>query len=344
MHTLRIVFFGSPTFASTTLEYICAAGYLVVGVVTSPDKPSGRGQKITQSAVKLSALTLGLPVFQPTNLQSPIFQKQLKDMNPNLGLVIAFRMLPEMVWSFPVLGTVNLHASLLPQYRGAAPIHHAIINGETETGLSTFFLQHAIDTGNIIETCKTPIGPNDNVGDLYDRMMHQGASLVGRTLLAIANNTTNDFVQQSDCPLNLAPKINRGFCELSFALSPIDFHNKVRGLSPSPGAWISSPWGDMKIRCGIPVFSSEIKPEDGNEKTAANAVISVMDEANRDFAYTENTRKMVYPQGNSNFIVTAAAEKKIYIQLTDGFYEIVKLQLPNRPLMAAADFVNGLKK
>ncbi|MSP57662.1 MAG: methionyl-tRNA formyltransferase [Flavobacteriaceae bacterium] len=344
MHTLRIVFFGSPTFASTTLEHICAAGYLVVGVVTSPDKPSGRGQKITQSAVKLSALKLGLPIFQPTNLQSPIFQKQLIDMNPNLGLVIAFRMLPEMVWNFPVLGTVNLHASLLPQYRGAAPIHHAIINGETETGLSTFFLQHAIDTGNIIATCITPIGPNETMGELHDRMMQQGASLVGRTLFEIANNTTKSVVQQSDCLLNMAPKIDRGFCELSSGLSPNEFHNKVRGLSPNPGAWISSPWGDMKIHRGSPVFSAEIRPEDGNKISQALPVISGIMKANGVLGYQENNATMVYPHGNFHFVVRTAAEKKIYIQLAVGFYEIIKLQLPNRPLMAAADFVNGLKK
>ncbi|MBL7811126.1 MAG: methionyl-tRNA formyltransferase [Bacteroidetes bacterium] len=244
---MRIVFFGTPEFAAFSLRKMADAGYNIVCVVTSPDKPAGRGRKLHESDVKLAALELGLPVLQPTNLKDPAFQQDLAGYNPDLGVVIAFRMLPQAVWSMPRLGTFNLHASLLPQYRGAAPINHALINGETETGVTTFFLKHEIDTGDIVLQEKVPILPGDNAGSLHDKLMHTGADLVLQTL---------DLVSKGHCPsipqpvlkeYRHAPKLNREFCQLQAADTAVYNHNKVRGLSPYPGAWIALAEGTMKV-------------------------------------------------------------------------------------------------
>ena len=182
---MRIVFYGTTEFAANSLNKITQAGFEVVGVVTAPDKPAGRGQKVQSSAVKIAAIKLGLPVSQPTNLKSDDFARQLQDWNPDLGVVIAFRMMPEKVWNFPPLGTVNLHASLLPDYRGAAPIQHAIINGETTTGVSTFFLKHEIDTGDIIDQVSLEITSDMNAGVLHNILMEKGAELMVTTLKKI---------------------------------------------------------------------------------------------------------------------------------------------------------------
>ena len=190
--SLRIVFMGTPEFASTSLKRLVAEGYNIVAVVTTPDKPAGRGQKVHESDVKVTARELGLPILQPEKLRDEAFLAALKELNPDLGIVIAFRMLPEVVWAMPRLGTFNLHASLLPQYRGAAPINWAIINGEKETGVTTFLLNHEIDKGAIIEQERTAILPEDNIGTLYDRLMEIGSHLVTRTVdkLAEGNYTT----------------------------------------------------------------------------------------------------------------------------------------------------------
>lgn len=251
---LRIVFFGTPTFAATILQKMHEAGINIVGVVTAVDKPSGRGKKLSESAVKTMAKSLGLSVFQPEKLKSVEFQSVLKLLNPDLGVIIAFRMLPEIVWNFPPMGTINLHGSLLPQYRGAAPIHHAVINGETTTGVTTFFLKHEIDTGDIIDSSELGIGENESTGELHNRMMNLGADLMINTINQIQDATVTTKPQVFSNVLKVAPKLNREFCELLPEMTACDFHNKIRGLSPSPGAWIKSPWGDMKIFQGRIIY------------------------------------------------------------------------------------------
>lgn len=205
---LRIVFMGTPEFAVPSLRALVRSGYNVVGVVTTPDKPAGRGQKLHESDVKIAARELGLPILQPEKLRDPAFVSAMEELRPDLGIVIAFRMLPEVVWAMPRLGTFNLHASLLPQYRGAAPINWAIINGESKTGVTTFLLNHEIDKGAILGQVEMPIQPEDNVGTLYDRLMTVGADLVVQTVERIAAGEITPVVQpDEDASLRPAPKI-----------------------------------------------------------------------------------------------------------------------------------------
>lgn len=236
---LRIVFMGTPEFAVTSLRALVEGGYNIVGVVTTPDKPAGRGRKIQQSDVKQYAVEQGLPVLQPVKLRDPEFQAQLEALKPDLGIVIAFRMLPESVWSLPRLGTFNLHASLLPQYRGAAPINWAIINGESETGVTTFLLNHQIDTGDIIGQERCPILPSDNIGTLYDKLMNIGSGLVIETVEKIAEGNITPIVQSHipDSELKPAPKIFKEDCLIDWAMEGEQIVNVVRGLSPYPAAW-----------------------------------------------------------------------------------------------------------
>ena len=229
---LRIVFMGTPEFAVPSLRALVGGGYNVVGVVTSPDKPAGRGQKIHRSEVKIAALELGLPVLQPEKLKAPEFVEALEALRPDLGIVIAFRMLPEVVWAMPRLGTFNLHASLLPQYRGAAPINWAIINGETETGVTTFLLNHEIDKGGIIGQIRVPILPEDNVGTLYERLMTTGTSLVTETVDRIAAGEIRPVEQQhiDEATLRPAPKIFKEDCRIDWEKPGREIVNFVRGL------------------------------------------------------------------------------------------------------------------
>lgn len=230
---------GTPEFASTSLKRLVAEGYNIVGVVTTPDKPAGRGQKVHESDVKTTARELGLPILQPEKLRDETFISELKALNPDLGIVIAFRMLPEIVWAMPRLGTFNLHASLLPQYRGAAPINWAIINGESETGVTTFLLNHEIDKGAIIEQERTAIGADDNIGTLYDRLMEIGSHLVVRTVdkLASGDYTTIEQMHIDEATLKPAPKIFKEDGRIDWRHSAESIHNLVRGLSPYPAAW-----------------------------------------------------------------------------------------------------------
>ena len=236
---LRIVFMGTPEFAVTSLRALVEGGYNIVGVVTTPDKPAGRGRKIQQSDVKQYAVEQGLPVLQPVKLRDPEFQAELEALKPDLGIVIAFRMLPESVWSLPRLGTFNLHASLLPQYRGAAPINWAIINGESETGVTTFLLNHQIDTGDIIGQVRCPILPSDNIGTLYDKLMNIGSGLVIETVEKIAEGNISPIVQSHipDSELKPAPKIFKEDCLIDWTMEGEQIVNFVRGLSPYPAAW-----------------------------------------------------------------------------------------------------------
>ncbi|HNV28250.1 MAG TPA: methionyl-tRNA formyltransferase [Cyclobacteriaceae bacterium] len=237
MNTLRIIFMGTPEFAVPSLEILVQNKFNVVAVITAPDKPQGRGQKLTPSPVKECALKYNLPVLQPTNLKSPEFQEELKSYHANLQVVVAFRMLPEVVWSMPAIGTFNLHASLLPQYRGAAPINWAIINGEKETGVTTFFLKHEIDTGSIIFQDKETILETDDAGSLYERLMHKGANLVLKTVQAIEQGDYPSLPQSEAMEIKHAPKIFKETCEINWNQPSKKIIDFVRGLSPYPAAW-----------------------------------------------------------------------------------------------------------
>ena len=238
---LRIVFMGTPEFAVPSLRALVAGGYNVVAVVTTPDKPAGRGQKLHQSEVKLAALELGLPVLQPEKLKAPEFVEAMQALKPDLGIVIAFRMLPEVIWAMPRLGTFNLHASLLPQYRGAAPINWAVINGETETGVTTFLLNHEIDKGAIIAQVRVPILPEDNVGTMYDKLMHTGTALVTETVDRIAAGDIQPMEQtgidlQGGLPdrLVVGGTADRELRTRAFALSGRMDRNAQRGRNGIP--------------------------------------------------------------------------------------------------------------
>ncbi|RYD55618.1 MAG: methionyl-tRNA formyltransferase [Sphingobacteriales bacterium] len=244
----RIIFFGTPDFAVASLRAIVEAGAQVVVVVTAPDKPAGRGMQLHASAVKQYAQSVDLPVLQPEKLKDPIFISELRGYNPDLQIVVAFRMLPEAVWSMPPLGTVNVHASLLPQYRGAAPINWAIINGETETGVTTFKLKHEIDTGNILMQEKVAIEPEDNIGSLYEKLMNQGAALLVKTVQGLAEGSLNEISQDvATSTLKHAPKIFKETALIDWTKPVKDIHNLVRGLSPIPAAYCMFQWKVLKI-------------------------------------------------------------------------------------------------
>lgn len=230
---------GTPDFAVTSLSKLVENGQNVVAVVTSVDKPSGRGLAMSTSAVKKYAISKNIPVLQPEKLKSPEFLAELASYRADLQIVVAFRMLPEVVWNMPPKGTFNLHGSLLPQYRGAAPINWAIINGEKETGVTTFFLQHEIDTGSIIFQEKLPIGFEENVGDIYEKLMHLGADLVLKTVKAIESGVYPQEPQIQSVELHHAPKIFKETCEIDWNKSALEIYNFVRGLSPYPAAWIN---------------------------------------------------------------------------------------------------------
>ena len=263
--SLRIVFMGTPEFASTSLRMLVKEGYNIVTVVTTPDKPAGRGQKMHESDVKLTAKELGLPILQPEKLRDEEFLAALKALDIDLGIVIAFRMLPEVVWAMPKYGTFNLHASLLPQYRGAAPINWAIINGEKQTGITTFLLNHEIDKGAIIEQQAVDILPEDNIGSLYDKLMHCGAGLVLRTVDKIAEGgyETIEQMHVDENTLRPAPKIFKEDGRVDWSRNVVDIHNLVRGLSPYPAAW--SPIFKNGEECGsLKIFTTHIEPAEIN--------------------------------------------------------------------------------
>jgi len=234
---MKIVFMGTPDFAVASLDAIVKANYDVVAVVTAPDKPAGRGQKLAESAVKKYALANQIPVLQPEKLKSPEFIEALKSYQADLQVVVAFRMLPEVVWNMPPKGTINLHGSLLPHYRGAAPINHAIINGEKESGVTTFFLKHEIDTGDVIMAEKAAIEHDDTAGDLHDKLMNIGAGLIVKTLDAIASGSVTEQPQPMSDDLKHAPKIFKEDCKIDWNKPAEQIYNLIRGLSPYPTAF-----------------------------------------------------------------------------------------------------------
>lgn len=307
MQPLRIVFMGTPEFATGILDAVVTAGYDIAGVITAPDKPAGRGQKIKYSAVKEYALEKGLHILQPTNLKDPGFLGQLKSLNANLQVVVAFRMLPEAVWKMPQLGTFNLHASLLPDYRGAAPINWAVINGEHKTGVTTFFIDDKIDTGAMILKDETAIDENETAGHLHDRLMELGKQTVIKTLQLIeAGNVTTQVQPQAQQP-KTAYKLNRDNCKIDWQKPGSEIHNLVRGLSPYPAAWCFCRDNDNEWN--IKVYETDFLPEEHNFETGK--------------------------------IITG--KKEIKVAVTNGFIFIKSLQFPGKKRMTAAEFLNGMQ-
>lgn len=257
---LRIVYMGTPEFAVASLRVLVEGGYNVVGVVTMPDKPAGRGLKLQQSAVKQYAIEQGLKVLQPEKLKSEDFVSEFRALEPDLGIVIAFRMLPEVIWSMPKYGTFNLHASLLPAYRGAAPINWAIINGEKQTGVTTFMLNARIDEGDVLSQARVDIESDDNVGTLHDKLMNLGESLVVETVEKIASGDLKPIsqadMQVSENIIYDAPKIFKADCHLDFTNSLENVHNKVRGLSPYPAAWAEVE----QLNLAVKIFATTMQP------------------------------------------------------------------------------------
>jgi len=261
--SMKIVFMGTPDFAVASLSALQQAGLEIVGVVTAADKPAGRGQKLNESAVKKYAVANGLTVLQPLKLKDPVFIEELKNLQADLFVVVAFRMLPEIVWQMPAKGTINLHGSLLPQYRGAAPINHAIINGEKESGVTTFFLKQEIDTGDIIFSAAVEIGDDETAGDLHDKLMNVGADLLVKTVKAIAENDYNEVPQPQSDELKHAPKIFKDFCKIDWNQNNQTVYNHIRGLSPYPTAFTTLNDKTLKV------FKAELEDKEPGISTGA---------------------------------------------------------------------------
>lgn len=261
---LRIVFMGTPDFAVTILKSLVERDYNIVGVITAPDKPAGRGRKLHESAVKTYAKSVDLHILQPTNLKSEDFIKTLKALKANLQIVVAFRMLPKVVWQMPQYGTFNLHASLLPNYRGAAPINWAIINGETITGVSTFFIDEHIDTGEMILQEEVNILPNETAGELHDKLMHLGSDLVIKTVELIKKGSVKTIPQPKSAEIKTAYKLNKDNCKIDWTDTLNNIYNKVRGLSPYPAAWCLLKNGNEQLN--VKVYKVEKQEEDHDDK------------------------------------------------------------------------------
>ena len=303
---LRIIYLGTPEFAATSLRALVEGGYNVVAVVTMPDKPAGRGHQIQFSEVKKYALEVGLPVLQPEKLKDEAFVEELRSYQADLQIVVAFRMLPEVVWAMPRLGTFNLHASLLPQYRGAATMNWAVMNGDQETGATTFMLKHEIDTGNMILQERLPIGPDENVGSVHDRLMQMGTGLVTRTVDLIIDCENKGIPipttpQPEIAELRPAPKIFKEDCEIHFdQMTAEQVHNFVRGLSPYPAAWANLTINGQLFE-NVKIYKVEVYPHPLHE-------------------------------GKGDIIVPCK----------EGAVQILELQVPGKKRMDAKSFLNGL--
>jgi methionyl-tRNA formyltransferase len=306
MEKLRIVFMGTPEFAVGILDSIIKNNYEVVGVITAADKPAGRGQKIKYSAVKEYALEQNLNLLQPTSLKDETFLTELKSLNANLQVVVAFRMLPELVWKMPKLGTFNLHASLLPNYRGAAPINWAIINGETKTGVTTFFIDDKIDTGAMILSNEIEISSDENAGQLHDRLMVLGSQTVIETLGLIEKGNVVTTIQQDNSAIKTAYKLNRENCKIDWTKSVTEIHNLIRGLSPYPSAW--SIFKDNGEEWSVKIYEAKVIFENHN-----------------------------YTIGN---IITTKKELKVAVK--DGFIQIISIQFPGKKKMKTLELLNGI--
>jgi len=304
---LRIVFMGTPDFATGILEAILKHNYQIVGVVTTADKPAGRGQKIATSSVKQYSLEKKIKILQPTNLKDECFLKELKSLNANLFVVVAFRMLPREVWQLPKYGTFNLHASLLPDYRGAAPINWAIINGETKTGVTTFFIDEKIDTGAIILSDSLEIKANENAGSLHDRLMDLGKQTVINTIKLIEKSKVKTTIQKDTNTKKTAYKLNKENTKIDWSKSLEQIYNLVRGLSPYPCAWTL-----IKDKLG-----------------AWNVKI-----------YEVEKEEITHKESTGKIIVT---KKELKVAVQNGFINIKKLQFPGKKQMKTAEFLNGFK-
>lgn len=303
-HPINIIYMGTPEFAVAPLRALVEGGYRVCAVVTMPDKPAGRGHHVQFSPVKEYALSVGLPVLQPEKLKNPAFVEELRSYHADLQIVVAFRMLPEVVWAMPRLGTFNLHASLLPQYRGAAPINWAVIHGDSETGATTFMLRHEIDTGDMLLQERLPIGPDENVGSVHDRLMEMGTGLVLRTVDLIARCDAEGTPlplqpQPVRDDLRPAPKLFKETCRIDFNRTAAEIHNFVRGLSPYPAAWADLEIGGKRYE-GVKVYSAQ--PAD-----------------------------------------CAARKGHIIVPCADGYIDLMELQLPGKKRMDAKALLNGLR-
>lgn len=303
---LRIVFFGTPEFAVASLDRLVSEGFDVAAVVTMPDKIAGRGHKLLESDVKKYAVAKGLPVLQPEKMKSPEFIDQLRNINADLFIVIAFRMLPEAVWAMPRLGTFNLHGSLLPKYRGAAPINRAIMNGETETGITTFFLKHEIDTGDMIEQRSTPISDDDNVGTVHDRLMEMGADMVVSTVNSILDGSLSTR-PQPEGEFIAAPKIFKEDCRIDWTRDAVTVHNQVRGLSPYPAAFTTFEDKEGR-RFDAKIFLTALTGRDAGNSVPGEIVID---------------------------------GKRMYIGASDSQVEILSLQPAGKKRMGTSAFLLG---
>lgn len=306
MEKLRIVFMGTPEFAVGILDTIIKNNYEVVGVITAADKPAGRGQKLKYSAVKEYALENNLNLLQPTNLKDESFLAELKSLNANLQVVVAFRMLPEVVWKMPSLGTFNLHASLLPNYRGAAPINWAIINGESKTGVTTFFIDDKIDTGAMILSKETPISSTESAGELHDRLMAIGSEAVVETLALIAEGNVVTTIQTDSSNIKTAYKLNKDNCKIDFSKSGVEIYNLIRGLSPYPSAWCF--FKDGTEEWNVKLYEAKLVEESHNFEVGS--------------------------------IITT--KKEIKIAVNNGFLEILSLQFPGKKRMKSFELLNGI--
>lgn len=306
MTKLRIAFMGTPDFAAGVLDTVLKNGFEIAVVVTAPDKPAGRGQKMRYSAVKEFAVAHDLPLLQPLNLKDVSFLEALAQYQANLQIVVAFRMLPEVVWSMPELGTFNLHASLLPDYRGAAPINWAIINGDVKTGVTTFFIDNKIDTGAMILKAETYIGKDEDAGSLHDRLMVLGSETVVETLKLIAAGKAQTTLQDASAALRSAPKLTKENTRIDWRKSGVEIHNLVRGLSPYPVAWT---WmTDAKQQWNVKVYKGRFEAGKASEQVGR-----------------------ILPD-----------KKTLKVAVKDGYYHILELQFPGKKKMTASELLNGM--
>jgi methionyl-tRNA formyltransferase len=306
MEKLRIVFMGTPEFAVAILDTIIKNNYNIVGVITAADKPAGRGQKIKYSAVKEYALVNNLTLLQPTNLKDESFLAELKALNANLQIVVAFRMLPEVVWKMPKFGTFNLHASLLPNYRGAAPINWAIINGDTKTGVTTFFIDEKIDTGAMILSSEIEIASDENAGQLHDRLMQLGSETVLKTLALIEKGNLTTTIQKENAEIKTAYKLNKENCKIDWTKQTLEIYNLIRGLSPYPSAW-----------CFI------------NDK-------------NEEWNVKIHEAKMILEDHNYTIGSLICSKKEMKIAVKDGFIQVLSIQFPGKKKMSTPELLNGI--
>ena len=306
MEKLRIIFMGTPEFAVGILDTIIKNDYEVVGVITAADKPAGRGQKLKYSAVKEYALENNLTLLQPTNLKDEAFLEELKSLNANLQIVVAFRMLPKVVWEMPSFGTFNLHASLLPNYRGAAPINWAIINGETKTGVTTFFIDDKIDTGAMILSAEIEIEETENAGHLHDQLMNLGKGTVVDTLKLIENGNVTTSIQNDGIEIKTAYKLNKENCKIDWTKSALEINNLIRGLSPYPSAWCF--FSDNKEEWNVKIYKSKILLEG-------------------------------HSYGIGSLICT---KKEMKVAVENGFIQILSLQFPGKKKMNTHELLNGI--